>query len=191
MIDYVLYETFDGGSKFFYNKKKDIQTTRSLFTYVYALILGGNVEASTTGAEQPREKRSDFWGNSAFYQNSPEKWLNSSFEKAINTIELSTVGRVKLEQSLNDDLKRLKIYGNLNATVFISGPNRIIANIALEDVGVFTLVWQANLNEEILKTEDGLSQSDPPLQSTLVTFDFSPSGDFEFSGDLEPYDFSE
>jgi len=191
MIDYVLYETFDGGSKFFYNKKKDIQTTRSLFTYVYALILGGNVEASTTGAEQPREKRSDFWGNSAFYQNSPEKWLNSSFEKAINTIELSTVGRVKLEQSLNDDLKRLKIYGNLNATVFISGPNRIIANIALEDVGVFTLVWQANLNEEILKTEDGLSQSDPPLPSTLVTFDFSPSGDFEFSGDLEPYDFSE
>ena len=191
MIDYVLYETFDGGSKFFYNKKKDIQTTRSLFTYVYALILGGNVEASTTGAEPPREKRSDFWGNSAFYQNSPEKWLNSSFEKAINTIELSTVGRVKLEQSLNDDLKRLKIYGNLNATVFISGPNRIIANIALEDVGVFTLVWQANLNEEILKTEDGLSQSDPPLPSTLVTFDFSPSGDFEFSGDLEPYDFSE
>jgi len=191
MIDYVLYESFDGGSKFFYNKKKDIQTTHSLFTYVYTLILGGNVEASTTGAEQPREKRSDFWGNSAFYQNSPEKWLNSSFEKAINTIELSTVGRVKLEQSLNDDLKRLKIYGNLNATVLISGPNRIIANIALEDVGVFTLVWQANLNEEILKTEDGLSQSDPPLPSTLVTFDFSPSGDFEFSGDLEPYDFSE
>lgn len=191
MIDFVLYETLDGGSKFFYDKKKDLQTTRSLFTYVYVLILGGNVEASTTGAEQPREKRSDFWGNSAFYPNSPEKWINSNFERAINTIELSSVGRIKLEQALKDDLKRLRIYGEVTASVDITGNNRIRANIGLKDVGVFTLTWQANLDEEILTKDDGISETDPTPPATLVSYEFSPTGDYEFSGDLEPYEFSE
>jgi hypothetical protein len=191
MIDFVLYETLDGGSKFFYDKKKDLQTTRSLFTYVYVLILGGNVEASTTGAEQIRDKRSDFWGNAAFYPNSPDKWINSGFERAINTIELGSSGRIRLEQALKDDLKRLKIYGKLEASVSISGPNRIRANISLEDVGNFTLTWQANLNEEILKSDDGLLQIDPTPPATLVSYEFSPTGDYEFSGDIEPYEFSE
>lgn len=191
MIDFVRYETLDGGSVFFYDKKKDLQTTRSLFTFVYVLILGGNVEASTTGAELPREKRFDFWGNAAFYPNTPEKWFNSNFERAINNIELSSVGRIRLEQALNDDLKKLKTYGRLTAAVSITGNNRIRADISLEDVGVFTLTWQANLNEEILTSDDGVSQTDPTPPSTVVSYEFSPTGDYEFSGDNEPYEFSE
>lgn len=191
MIDFVRYETFDGGSIFFYDKDKDIQTTKSLFTFVYVLMLGGNVEASTTGAEELREKRSDFWGNYAFYPNTPEKWINSKFERMINTTELTTVGRLKLEQALNDDLKRLKVYGNLEATVTIESNNRIRADIELEDVGVFTLTWQANLNETILTSDDGVSEGEPEPPATVVTYEFSPTGDYEFSGDLEDYNFSE
>lgn len=191
MIDFVLYETLNGGSKFFYDKKKDLQTTRSLFTYVYVLLMGGNVESSTTGAEQPREKRLDFWGNAAFYPNIPEKWINSSFERAINKTELSSVGRIKLEQALNDDLRKLRIYGKVNASVAITGANRINAEISMQDVGVFSLTWDANINEKILKSDDGVSELEKPPASSVVSYEFSPTGDYEFSGDLEPYDFSE
>ena len=190
MIDFVLYETFSGGSKFFYDSKKDIQTTRSLFTYVYVLIFGGNAEASTTGAETIDAKRYDFWGNAAFYENQPDEWFNSKFEWALNNIELSTVGRVKLEQALNDDLSRLKAYGSLTATVSIAGNNKINAYIELEDVGLFSLTWQANLEEDIITSDDGLSDLETPT-TALVSFEFSPSGEYEFSGDLEPYEFSE
>lgn len=191
MIDFVLYETFSGGSRFFYNKRKDLQTTKSLFTYVYVLIFGGNYDSSTTGNEVDRERRYDYWGNVAFHQNSPDLWLNSRFEKALDTIELSSVGRIKLEQALNDDLKRLKKYGELEASVQITGVNKITALIRLKDVGKFTLTWQANLEEEILRTDDGESVINPEPPASLVSYDFSPEGSFEFSGDFEPYDFSQ
>ena len=191
MIDFVLYETFSGGSKFFYNQVKDIQTTRSLFTYVYTLLFGGNVEAITKGSEQPREKRYDYWGNAAFYQNTPEKWFNSEFEKALNETELSSVGRIKLEEALKSDLKRLEKYGQLTATVRIVDTDFILAEIFLEDVGKFSLTWKANLEEEIIITDDGLGQVDPTPPPSVVTYEFSPSGDYEFSGDLEPYNFSQ
>lgn len=190
MIDFVLYETFSGGSKFFYSKAIDLQTTKSLFTYVYTLMLGGNVNAITSGNEQPREKRYDYWGNAAFYQNSPNKWLNSTFEKAINEIEISSAGRVKLEDALNADLKRLETFGNLTATVQIIATDHIQANIELEGVGEFTLTWQANLNEEIITRDDEVEVI-PPTPDPVFTYDFSPAGDYEFSGDNEPYDFSQ
>ncbi len=192
MLDFVTYETFSGGSKFFFNKEKDLQVTRSLFTYVYALVFGGNVEAKTTGSEQPREKRYDYWGNSCFYQNNPDKWFNSEFEKALNETELSSVGRVKLENALKNDVKRLEVFGEVSVSVKIVGTDHILAEIYLEDVGRFTLTWKANVEENIINIDDGLSEADviiPP--STLVTYEFSPDGDYEFSGDLEPYNFSE
>lgn len=191
MLDFVLYETFSGGSKFFYNQDKDIQVTKSLFTYVYILVLGGNVEAITKGSEQPREKRYDFWGNSAFYQNNPEKWFNSEFEKAINETELSSVGRIRLEDALKTDLKRLEIYGEVTATVKIVAADFILAEIFLEDVGKFTLTWKANLEENIITVDDGLNELDPVTPPTVVTYEFSPTGDYEFSGDLQPYNFSQ
>lgn len=191
MIDFVLYETFSGGSKFFYNKDKDLQTTRSLFTYVYVLVFGGNVEATTNGSELPRQKRYDYWGNACFYQNTPEKWFNSEFEKAINKVELSSTGRVELENALKADLKRLEPFGELTATVRIVGSDFIAAEIFLEDVGKFSLTWKANLEENIITVDDGLNEIDPTPPPTLVTYEFSPTGDYQFSGDLEPYNFSE
>lgn len=152
MINYTIYEDGNGGQ--LYWKNNDIQITKSLSTLAYIYMFGGNIESDTVRNNEIGNLRFDWWGNSI--ENNSSKWMNSETERTLRGIDLTVSSRIKIEQSVKQDLKRLEKYGNVDVVVAITGLNKLEIQITITQPNnnkneKLLIVWDATKNEIIDK----------------------------------------
>jgi len=85
----------------------DLLMGESLFQQVYLAFFGGNIEANTRGDELITEERFDWWGNSLFFPDIPNKQFNSNTERTILNVVMNSSGRLSIIQAMNEDLQYL------------------------------------------------------------------------------------
>lgn len=132
----------------------DISFSERIYYKVYISLFGGNTEASTKGNELEGEERSDWWGNSLFFNQEPAKQYNSETEKVLKTVALNSAGRLKILEAAKNDLK---LFGNISqsdinvvilSSYSVSIEVRIREPLNNSDV-LIKMVWDNAKNEVI------------------------------------------
>jgi len=128
--DINLHESGSGGEMAIVSN--DLLMGEALFQQVYLALFGGNVEANTIGNELLSEERFDYWQNPLFFSETPSKQFNSNTERELKEVVLNTAGRLKIIQTVSDDLEYLSNLLKYDVDVQFVGTNhiRIIINFA-------------------------------------------------------------
>ena len=91
----------------------------------YLALFGGNVEGNSP-AVLSTTYAGDYWANNLFWKNNPGRQFNSNTERVLNTNELSSKGRILIQNAVNDDLKYLVALGaSVSVTVTLPGINTV------------------------------------------------------------------
>lgn len=153
-MDLRIIESKSGGDLVF--ECGDLRLIAEVYNQPYLARFGGNRAASTTDQLLENEQRGDYWGNILLLENRPNEQFNSKFEKALNEVELSSSGRVKLERIASDDMDYLDGFANADTKLSIESADRVKLTDAVTVGGNtnFTYIWD-NAKDEIL--EDGNS----------------------------------
>lgn len=122
MKDLSIYESGNGGELLMVDG--DISLADSLLQVVYLSLFGGNVESTTLGNEKPGDLRNDWWANSLLFPET-SKQMNSLTEKALKTVPLSSVGRIQIQNAVDEDLKFLKNIVDIKSEVKIHNVHRV------------------------------------------------------------------
>lgn len=110
----------------------DVSLGETLCNLAYICMFGGNVEESTKGNEKKNEIRKDWWANSLIFKYFPIQQFNSETEKTLRNVALNSQGRVKILQSIKNDLKPLKNYADFDAEVYILSSFKVNINIYIK-----------------------------------------------------------
>ena len=137
-MDLQINETGNGGDLVF--NTNDISLTSEVYNQPYLAHFGGNKEALTLDYVQG-EERKDYWANTLLLQD--KERFDSEFEKMLNNTELSSSGRLKLEQSASNDLTFLDGFSDKTSNVSITGSDRILLSETLTEGNnkSFTYIW--------------------------------------------------
>lgn len=150
--DLLLYESGDGGEMRIINN--DIALTQSLYQLVYLALFGGNIETNTTGNELESEQRFDYWANSLFHRDFPNRQFNSDTERILNTVTLNSSGRISILRAVEKDLKVLDTIANTTVSVFLDRDTVtiVIGLTALNNLEerILQLVWSQAKNEVLI-----------------------------------------
>lgn len=108
---------------------KDLAVVNGMENQVYLALFGGNVEQNTpsiiTGAPT-----FDYWANNLLWPNRQDLQFNSNTERILNTTELSSAGRVTIENAVKSDLAYLVALGaTVTVNVTLPGINMVQMNI--------------------------------------------------------------
>ena len=142
-MDLMIYESGNGGELSL--KSGDIETTQAVFNQFYLSHFGGNTEASTTGNEVEGEERNDWWGNEFLNEQSQ---MNSSLERTLNSIALTSAGRAEVEREAKKDVDYLSDLGELSTVVQITGNEKIKVSDKINQSQV-NFIWDATKSEVI------------------------------------------
>ncbi len=111
IFDIMIFESGDGGDLNL--KNEDIETISGLTNQVYLALFGGNKEESTSDDLDLLDKRSDWVGN---FLLPVEQQFNSTFEKTINEITLTSAGIQTLVNAAKTDLEYLEPYADIEVS---------------------------------------------------------------------------
>lgn len=150
MADLKMIETGNGGDLVL--NGNDLQVIDGWQNMPYLGMFGGNIEASTTGPKISSEEALDWWGNNLLMQNEPETQLNSTLEKALNTIALTSSGRNQIKQAVLFDLAFMTQFGTLTADVYVTGVDRLRIDLTFQEPFIkqsttFIYLWDGAKNE--------------------------------------------
>jgi hypothetical protein len=150
--DILIYESGDGGEISIV--ANDLELSETLYQQVYLALFGGNVEANTKNNILVNEERLDWWGNILFHRAESTKQFNSNTERALLEIVLNSSGRLKIIQSVNDDLKYLNDLLTFTVDVQFFDVNKIRITVLFRQKGsqedkVLQLVYNNAKNELI------------------------------------------
>lgn len=142
-MDLKIIETGDGGDFVFDNG--DLLLTSEVYNQPYLAHFGGNIKA-VNSEFQDGEKRLDWWGN-AYLQSNEQ--LNSTFEKTLQQTELSSSGRIKIEEAAKVDLSYLEGFANAESSVSITGVDKVKLQdkINNENVTNYSYIWSEAKDE--------------------------------------------
>lgn len=158
-VDIALIETGNGGD--LQMKGSDLALVFGLENMPYMAMFGGNVEQSTK-AKVVEVESFDWWGNNLLMPYDPKNQFNSLCERYINTIPLTSEGRVLIENGIKSDLEFFRGIATVSVTVSIVATDRLDVKI---------IVNQNLKNEQII----------------IINFKKSSSGDFwilDFNNDF-------
>lgn len=149
-MDLKVIELGDGGE--LVKTPKDLVVISGLGNMIYLALFGGNVEASTPTRRLPTEQAFDYWANSLFSPDDPERQFNSLTERTLNSVALTSSGRVRIEQAVLKDLEFMKAFATVSASVSIPETDKVIIEVQLQEPDnleeqAFTFIWDATKNE--------------------------------------------
>lgn len=155
MADVMLYETGNGGDAQI--KGNDLALTDAIFNQVYIALFGGNTAENHPQSDEEQdvtEERFDFWGNSLFFENEPDHWFVSDFERALNEVALTSQGRAILEEAAKNDLAFLNELGSVAVSSKILGLDKFELTVKVqepdnEENKTFKFIWDATKGELI------------------------------------------
>lgn len=129
-FDLAIVETNNGGD--IQLNGQDLAIVRSHENDVYLALFGGNVEGVTALVSIEAEMV-DYWANQLLFQAEGDKQYNSITEKTLNTVALSSAGRLKIENAVKEDLKFLSDAGaEVNVEVSIPSTNTVQIKVEVQ-----------------------------------------------------------
>lgn len=169
MNDITLYESGSGGE--FNLLTNDLEVTSALWNNIYLALFGGNVDSTHEDAEIDANSADlEYWQNSTFFTETPEKKLNSLTEITLTKTTLDSKGLNALEEVVKTDLDYLSDLGELTIEVSQDGVDRIIIDILIQESETQTdlalkFIWDATLNEVITTLPVGQKVFEKPFIS--------------------------
>lgn len=154
-------------------KGRDVATVFGWENMVYLAMFGGNVGFPTPRTRPTGEQAFDWWGNGIIAPTDQTVQFNSLTENALNTVPLTSAGRVLIEAAVRSDLAFMSAFANVTISVTITGVDRlqIAISIARPD----------NLqSEQLIYLWDG-------VDGTLTLADAPLIGDFNNDFSLDFY----
>ncbi len=131
-FDLEINETGNGGDIVLI--KNDLSVVNGIENQPYLGMFGGNVEA-ITAAERANDAK-DYWGNNLLMQADATIQFNSIVEKTLNTVPLTSSGRVIIEDAIKQDLQFLSPLATIKVVVTIVATDRINVDIKIStDIG--------------------------------------------------------
>lgn len=121
--DLNLLESNSGGDVLL--KGRDLQFIYGWQNMPYLALFGGNVAQDTPSLVLPEEQRFDYWGNGLFHSAEPELQFNSLTERMLMNVELSSAGRLQIEQAVKKDLQFMQAFAIIDVEVSITGVDRV------------------------------------------------------------------
>lgn len=134
MADLLIYETGNGGDLKL--KGNDLAVVDGVENMPYLALFGGNVEG-------------EWWGNELLMPNKPDRHFVSETERTLNTVALTSAGRIKVEQAVLNDLAFLKkaVPGTtVTASVSIAGVDKLVIQVNISGEQI-TFVWNPETQE--------------------------------------------
>lgn len=125
--DILLYETGSGGD--FSILSNDLVLGDTLYQQFYLALFGGNIKASTKSKYLDNEERFDYWGNSLVWPKQKNRQFNSETERTLQEVVLNSSGRLKIIQSVNNDLAYLSGVVNFGVEVSLFTQNKLAITI--------------------------------------------------------------
>jgi len=150
-MDIILQETYNGGDVL--KKGNDLAAVFGYENTIYQALFGGNPGHITPTTRVPKEQAFDWWGNKLFFPDNPSAWLNSLTENALNTIELTSSGRVLIENAVKADLEFLSTVAKVEVNTTIVATDRVDT--------IIKVIW-----------------NDKTANTIIINFRKPPDGDF-------------
>lgn len=130
MFDVSVIETLNGGD--LQQVGNDLAVVYNIENMIYLGMFGGNIEASTDNNAVQVESF-DYWANSLLMFNNPSQQFNSLTERTINSVPLTSSGRVLIENAIKKDLEFFKDLGGIvTVSVEIIATDKIKVSIRVE-----------------------------------------------------------
>lgn len=108
----------------------DLAVVNGIENMPYLAMFGGNREAST--GTIPIADAQDYWGNNLFMAGDASIQFNSKTERILNSTELTSAGRVIIENAIKDDLQFLEPQAKITVVVTIEATDRLRVSIRIE-----------------------------------------------------------
>lgn len=155
-MDALLVENGDGGE--LVKKANDLAVIYGFQNMVYLALFGGNVKQSTPIQRIETEQDSSWWCNNLLMQEDPSIQFNSETERALNTIPLTSSGRVLIQQAVENDLAFMKDFATVVVNVTLLGLDKIALGIRLIEPDNlqkqdFIFIWSAT-RQELMAAEE-------------------------------------
>lgn len=98
---------------------KDLAMYQGFENMIYLALFGGNVEQDTPQTRNEAEQAFDFWGNTVFFNNDSSLQFNSQTERMLQSVALSSSGRLQIEQAVKKDLEFMQAFAKVSVSVTI------------------------------------------------------------------------
>lgn len=177
-MDLAIIETNNGGD--IVKNPKDLLILYGFQNMPYLAMFGGNVAQSTPSKRLDTQQAFDWWGNTLLMPNDPSLQFNSETERALNTIPLTSAGRIDIENAIKSDLQFMQSFVNITIETAITGPDRLEIALTLKrpdnlQSTQFVYIWDAT-NRELSIIKDA---SGNPIPFDAGIFDFAFGPEFE------------
>lgn len=143
-MDLQVIETGNGGDLI--KNGNDLALVYSFENMPYLAMFGGNKE-SVTRPRLETEQAFDWFGNSLFFPNDESLQFNSLTEKALDTIPLTSAGRILIENEIKKDLQFMQPFAEITVKTSIPQTDTLLINIKIEEpdnlqAKEFIYIWQ-------------------------------------------------
>ena len=127
-MDLGIVETGNGGD--FSMDGPNPQMVYNFENHPYLGMYGGNKEASTSNIKIEVESF-DFWANNLLWRDNPSIQMNSEFERALDKINLTSQGRIRLIDLAKKDLEFMTEFAKVEVDAAITATDRLEMKIKI------------------------------------------------------------
>jgi len=154
MADLKMIETGNGGGLVL--SGNDLVVIGGLQNMPYLGMFGGNPEQSTNGPKIPDQQAFDWWGNNLLYPDQISVQFNSTLERRLKEVALTSSGRIQIEQAIQKDLQFMSDFAIVGIETSILANNRIDINLTIQEPNneqstELTFIWDST-NQELSTT---------------------------------------
>ena len=160
-MDVLVIETLNGGDILV--KGNDLVSAKGFENMPYLAMFGGNIEGSTPTVRVAGELNKDWWGNS-FITSRPAQ-ANSDTERKMMTEPLTSSGRVRIENTVKNDLKFMRNFADVSVSVSILNDDVIGIRVRIVEpqniqAKEFQYIWDG---ARLSLTGSGIDYEAPPV----------------------------
>lgn len=172
-MDLQIVENGDGGELI--KKANDLSVINGFQNMIYLGMFGGNVRQSTPAISISTEQNFDYWGNNLLDPGDDSVQFNSQTERALNTIPLTSSGRVLIQQAVENDLKSMQEFATVVITVSIVATDKLAIGVRLIqpdnlEKQDFIFIWNSTKQE--LMADDEFTVVFSPMTDRIFDFSF-------------------
>jgi hypothetical protein len=131
IFDLAILETGSGGDLQLVGN--DLAVVNGIENMPYLAMFGGSKESTVAGQAGVAQNAQsfDWWGNALLMPSTPDTQFNSRVEWILNSVPLTSAGRIQIQNTIIDDLQFMSPAAKIKVTVTITSDDRIDIEIVL------------------------------------------------------------
>jgi len=172
-MDLLLQLTTDGVDAVYENN--DLKTTDGFENMILLGMFGGNPQQSTPTQRLESAEAFDWWGNPLLFNDEPDLQFNSSTQRTLQNVSLTTANRLVIQQAVEQDLAFMSAFADINVEVTYPAIDRVRLAVGVTQPGnlqqrQYIYIWDAT--RQILQSglaSTTITAARPGLQHILQT----------------------